>query len=507
MIHNDTSSQQQTPTIHIEEANPVGSRTASQAFKNVFAPRTMPRRERSASSVRSVSLGARNSSFEKQPTRDVPKPILRVHALVLHPQEARERHSVDIVVVYLFNGAKDESALALFEAPEDVLHMEKEPSNKRERGTGDRESKSEADIRVGARGSLPIVKSPGLVLKNQKATGNSSALMSEPKNNVDMSSSKDTNVYMNIRSNSKSLPSPTVNWLRDSTMLPKIVPEARIISVGFDIRETCKSPIDIEAAATQLSNTLANFRKNCTTRPVLLIGHGYGGIFIEKMLVQGAFEEQNESTVQGSSDSRIFSQVLEMTAGVLLFSCPILGSDESRKLLAKSYHIPNDSPCLANMGTGSAQLRKLADEFNENIMPKNIHSKPHSASPKHASSSTTTDKRPQNIFSRRIGFPIMQYVSTEENVSQTKSGRLIDDHGLVHAIHRLDEADSVWFLRRNFSSMLKFSSEDLEFQRLGEVISWIVHTRLLLDAATGKPEDMESLLENPSVNVDLRDRW
>jgi hypothetical protein len=95
----------------------------------------------------------------------------------------------------------------------------------------------------------------------------------------------------------KALPMPEVNWLKDHDMLPKSVPEARIMSVGFDLCGQVDKPIDVEAAAAQLCSHLASQRAHCPTRPIVFIGHAYGSIITERALFMGASEEGESKSI------------------------------------------------------------------------------------------------------------------------------------------------------------------------------------------------------------------
>lgn len=406
------------------------------------------------------------------------------------------------MVVYLFNGAKEDSDLALFEVHEHVGQAEKESSSKREHVEVEREPKSESAVDPGQPASptkkdgnflTPTSARDYFTTKDAARIGSATLSKITPKADP---VSKGKVASPDILLKSKPLSMPTVNWLRDPTMLPKAIPEARIISVGFDIRDAFDAPIDLEAAAAQLSETLAEVRLNCSARPILFIGHGYGGIFIEQALVKGACGDETSKPI------------LETTSGAFFFSCPVLGFDETRTLLAKLYEIPVDAPLFTSIVPSSAKLRKLTDEFNQKVMQEDAHKRNEPADQAEAESHAHKDTAHCGRASRRTGFPIIQYISAEEYPSQRKAERAAENPRLDRPVDRLDDPDSILVLKRDFGSMVKFSAfEDREFQRLTELISWAVHTRQLLDAATGSQEDIESLLKNPWVNINLRDRW
>lgn len=513
----EASVRPQAPVIRVEGATPVDSQRNSTDHRSASPSRPQPRRERQHSFqglIRTISRETRTPTVEDKTAKETVKPSsvvksssktskLSIRRHILHPLEAKPLHSVDIVVVYLFNGAKGDSDLALFEVHEHVEQAEKESSSKRERVEVEREPKSESAVDPGQPASptrkdgnflTPPSARDSFTAKDAARIGSATLSKLTPK--ADPVPSKGKAASPDNLLKSKPLSMLTVNWLRDPTMLPKAIPEARIISVGFDIRDAFDAPIDFEAAAAQLSETLTEVRLNCSTRPILFIGHGYGGIFIEQALVKGACGDENSKPI------------LETTSGAFFFSCPVLGFDETRTLLAKLYEIPADAPLFTSIVTPSAKLRKLTDEFNQKVMREDAHKRNGPADQAEAESHAHKDTAHYGRASRRTGFPIIQYISAEEYPPQRKAERAAENPRLDRPVDRLDDPDSILVLKRDFGSMVKFSAfEDREFQRLTELISWAVHTRQLLDAATGSQEDIESLLENPWVNINLRDRW
>jgi len=506
----------QAPVIRVEGAIPVDSQRNSTGHRSTSPSRPQPRRERQHSFqglIRTISRETRTPTVEDKTVKETVKPSsvvksssktskLSIRRHILHPPEVKPSHSVDIVVVYLFNGAKEDSDLALFEVHEHVGQAEKESSSKREHVEVEREPKSESAVDPGQPASptkkdgnflTPTSARDYFTTKDAARIGSATLSKITPKADP---VSKGKVASPDILLKSKPLSMPTVNWLRDPTMLPKAIPEARIISVGFDIRDAFDAPIDLEAAAAQLSETLAEVRLNCSARPILFIGHGYGGIFIEQALVKGACGDETSKPI------------LETTSGAFFFSCPVLGFDETRTLLAKLYEIPVDAPLFTSIVPSSAKLRKLTDEFNQKVMQEDAHKRNEPADQAEAESHAHKDTAHCGRASRRTGFPIIQYISAEEYPSQRKAERAAENPRLDRPVDRLDDPDSILVLKRDFGSMVKFSAfEDREFQRLTELISWAVHTRQLLDAATGSQEDIESLLKNPWVNINLRDRW
>lgn len=75
------------------------------------------------------------------------------------------------------------------------------------------------------------------------------------------------------------------NWLSEKKMLPAKLPRARIMSYGYQSYwfgdDAVKTSID--GVATKLLQDLKYERKLCRDRPLLLVGHCFGGLVIQKV--------------------------------------------------------------------------------------------------------------------------------------------------------------------------------------------------------------------------------
>ena len=70
-------------------------------------------------------------------------------------------------------------------------------------------------------------------------------------------------------------------WLKD--FLPEKLPEARIMSFGYDSKVFSKSAADIDDVAVNLLDRLNNKRTDVDSkRPVLFVAHSLGGIVVKK---------------------------------------------------------------------------------------------------------------------------------------------------------------------------------------------------------------------------------
>lgn len=395
----------------------------------------------------------------------------------------------------MFNGSQGDQGnadLALFQSYEQAQQAEREPPSKQHRADVERELKKERMANPGLAkspsGKDGTLHAPDAIRSTPTTKG---SVRPSPASRGRSASNAD-GVFMT----SKPLPMPgKVNWLMDSDMLPNIIPEARIIGVGFDIQNNADVPIDFETAAEQLCNYLAIERANCSTRPILFIGHAYGGIIIEQALVTGACQDTKSKPI------------LENTAAVFFFSCPILGSDTTSRLLAELYGLSPDARFFTDMGASSAKLRRLTDEFNAKVMQKDTRMKSDSGDQPKTKLRVRKGVVNSGDMSRRTGFPII-HVTSAEFSSQRKAERAAEKLKVGRAIDRLDDPESIVVLTKDFRSAIQFSGpKDQDFQNLAKWILSAVHTRQFLDAATGRLEDMESLINKQGVNVNLRDRW
>ena len=226
---------------------------------------------------------------------------------------------------------------------------------------------------------------------------------------------------------------PRVNWLTDFNMLPSRVRDARILGVGFDLAGSLHEPMDFDAAASQLNDHLLVQRENGRTRPIVFIGHVYGGIVIETALRKA---EDGDATLKS---------ILNHTAGLLLFSCPVLGLDLARDRFAKACNILPDARLFLELGTDSPTLRKLTDEFNSILVQKD--SKKTSRSKMVPESNSPTQRERQGEVDEatdQTGFLIVRFVTLEEYKAESKmpDGKL-GKPKLDRVIDRLDDPDNI----------------------------------------------------------------
>ncbi|ETS85342.1 hypothetical protein PFICI_03367 [Pestalotiopsis fici W106-1] len=108
-----------------------------------------------------------------------------------------------------------------------------------------------------------------------------------------------------------------INWLTHSSMLPKAVPNARIMRFGYEsgwygtAKDQPKQTY-ISDVAEMLLKQLELHRRD-TTRPIIFIAHSYGGLVLMQAL-RSSFENSNK-----------WSNFFRRTAGLIFFGTPFRG--------------------------------------------------------------------------------------------------------------------------------------------------------------------------------------
>ena len=124
-------------------------------------------------------------------------------------------------------------------------------------------------------------------------------------------------------------------WLRD--MLPSSVPGARIMTFGYDTEPSGSRNVyrnSISSPANNLISALAILRgeTESTRRPVIFVGHSYGGLVIKSALLRSISAEDDEENIKA---------IKSMTLGIIFLGTPHQGSrrDSLAKILQKVAYL------------------------------------------------------------------------------------------------------------------------------------------------------------------------
>ncbi|KAI1173161.1 hypothetical protein F4777DRAFT_459374 [Nemania sp. FL0916] len=146
-----------------------------------------------------------------------------------------------------------------------------------------------------------------------------------------------------------------VAWLQD--LLPKSLPRARIMQFQQDSSYLINAPDKtIRECGRQLLDALEMMRKTKheRDRPILFIGHSFGGIVVKKAMVLAASDKSpNHLTFQS-------------TCGILFLGTPHKGSELSKigKIIVKFAYFLGSSPSImAIMGNQFHELHELNKDF------------------------------------------------------------------------------------------------------------------------------------------------
>jgi pimeloyl-ACP methyl ester carboxylesterase len=80
-------------------------------------------------------------------------------------------------------------------------------------------------------------------------------------------------------------PASFVNWLDNEEMLPAVLPNARVLRYGYLSEWFGENALRTRAASigARLLDELESMRLEATDRPLILVGHSFGGLVIVKV--------------------------------------------------------------------------------------------------------------------------------------------------------------------------------------------------------------------------------
>ncbi|KAK0722611.1 hypothetical protein B0T26DRAFT_641226 [Lasiosphaeria miniovina] len=121
-------------------------------------------------------------------------------------------------------------------------------------------------------------------------------------------------------------------WLRD--LLPHDVPEARVLTFEYDSK-WLKDPslVSLRDCADRLIESVlwdrTHLGETKARRPLILLGHSFGGLVVKMALVRAAAVQRNDSRYDN------YQSFLRSVAGVLFLGTPHAGSNFA--ILANSW--------------------------------------------------------------------------------------------------------------------------------------------------------------------------
>ncbi|MCJ1465981.1 hypothetical protein MMC07_004600 [Pseudocyphellaria aurata] len=159
-----------------------------------------------------------------------------------------------------------------------------------------------------------------------------------------------------------------VNWLNDPQMLPSIVPEARIMRYGYESDWYGENPIkqSLHEIATSFLSDLHEKRENNTQRPLIFIGHCFGGLIIQKAITRSKTLDYKHPGIFTSLSGVIFLGTPHrgtsdtMSRGLLLF------------LISAEQKVKVDGTILHALEQENPSLNDTLNEFTTLCNAKNV---------------------------------------------------------------------------------------------------------------------------------------
>ena len=196
------------------------------------------------------------------------------------------------------------------------------------------------------------------------------------------------------------------NWLRD--LLPAVIPPSRIICVGFDLNTNVKEcRIDFEDASTKLISFLKRDRQHQKTRPMILLGHGFGCRVVQRTV--------------GSIAQDLNSAVSRRTLiGVISQNAP---SDEADPIISEVGLI-TDNHMAATPGISSNKniprnvARKLSETMEDHLILHQFYQDSPERDHSHALSFTSTNDGLLQLICTKI----IEWVETFDLMSAVQEG-------------------------------------------------------------------------------------
>ncbi|KAK7739590.1 hypothetical protein SLS63_001936 [Diaporthe eres] len=163
-----------------------------------------------------------------------------------------------------------------------------------------------------------------------------------------------------------------VNWLSDPQMLPSRTPDARILRFGYDSLWLGKEAIRtrLPTIADKLLLVLARERQQDPMRPLIFIGHCFGGLVIQRALITAKLHPESETE----------EAILKSTVGAVFLGTPHRGTgafgSQSALLAAiaaqTDLYLSMESEVLDAMKVERGELLDVSEDFLKLSVRENL---------------------------------------------------------------------------------------------------------------------------------------
>ncbi|KAG9657517.1 hypothetical protein KCV03_g10180, partial [Aureobasidium melanogenum] len=156
-------------------------------------------------------------------------------------------------------------------------------------------------------------------------------------------------------------PKSYVNWLSDPAMLPKVVPNARIMRYGYKSMWFGQDAIKQNSSrvAHRLLIALRRKRQEYPFRPLVVVAHCFGGLVVLKALLDAYH------------DTKEWQGIFQSTTGLVFFGTPFRGAEgmsQSEMLQAALSEYEEEevhTEVLRILDPGNELLQDLVDSFGK----------------------------------------------------------------------------------------------------------------------------------------------
>ncbi|RYP53523.1 hypothetical protein DL768_001560 [Monosporascus sp. mg162] len=268
------------------------------------------------------------------------------------------------------------------------------------------------------------------------------------------------------------------NWLVDEAMIRNTLPVARIIGFALDLANNTEISIHFDSAASEIRQTLTEWRENYKLRTAVFIGHGYGTVLIAKL-----FDESPEMT-----------ELLESTATIGFFAPPIPSFDDLIDWTVNNMELPSRDLKVFQAQPGTSPVTdKTWQEFRGRITKQTMNV---SLFVREAATRISNDQADGVKGTDEAKGPADKKASGDAKGNGNKEKQSL-----------MPLFDRKWTKNLRIDEIAKFPGPtDSSFRSMSEYISTSVKTHQLLAAARRNDKDMITDLINRPVNLNLSNR-